>query len=127
MKAYFYINGLLLNTNCNIEGCEALNLDNQYIYEVNNFGVAKDFDKCKYGAICDVFTDPKGNRKIMENSYVAIFEIEISKEEYKTIDSQIMIADFDILDKIKDNLNNLIYSCMFDNNSDLKENFILKK
>ena len=126
MKAYFYINGLLLNNNCCIENYETLKLDNQYIYEVNNFGVTKDFDKCKYGALLDLITDTNDNREIIENSYIAIFEIELSKQEYETIENEIMIADFDILDKIKKNLFNLIYSCMFDSNTDLKENFIIK-
>ncbi|MDO5557803.1 MAG: hypothetical protein Q4G05_06180 [Clostridia bacterium] len=122
--AYFYINGSLLNSGDKYDQDNVLELDKQYIYEINNYGVSKKLDKCKYGAICDAFTTVKGERNIVANSYVAIFEINISNAEFKTIDEEIMLADFDILDFIKNKSKKLIYSGMFNKDKKFVEDFI---
>lgn len=122
-KAYFYINGVLLNSS-NYKEDEVIIIKNKYICEINNFGVSKTFDKCKYGAICDVFTNYNGIREIIDNSYVIVFEIEIPNSDYKTIDDEIMLADFDILEIIKNNTDKIFYNGMFDTDKNFIENFI---
>lgn len=124
-RAYFFVNGNLLKKDVRSKYNKyKLNLDNKYDYEVYNFGVSKNFDSCKSGALKDVVTDVKGNREIMANTYVAIFKIGLNSSEYKSIDEDSMLASFDILDKILKTNSKLIYSCMFDEDKNLIENFI---
>lgn len=126
-KGYFYVNGKLLKKDSRVKDDYILNLDYKYNYEVYNFGVSKNFDKCKYFALNDVITDTKGNRKIIPNTYICIFEIELSSKDYKTIDDDSLLAEFDILKKIKESDKKIIYSGMFDEQENYIENFITCK
>ena len=123
-KAYFFVNGNLLKRNNYIEREYKLDFDYKYNYEIYNFGVSKNFDRCKHGALNDVITDTKGNRKIIPNTYVAILEIPLKEKDYNTIDDVTLLADFDILKKIKNSMIKLVYSGMFDSNEKYIENFI---
>lgn len=123
-KAYFFINGFLLKENSTKNKDDVICLDNQYIYQIENFGVSKNFDTCVFGAIYDLLEDENEEPKIIPNSYVAIFEIDVSEKEYDSIYEICNIADFDILKTIKDNQNNLVYSVMFNDDKMPIENFI---
>ncbi len=128
-KAYFFVNGNLFKKednlkDSNIDDEYILNLDSKYNYEVYNFGVSRNFNDCKIGALKDVVTDVSGNRMIIPNTYVAIFEIALNESEYQNIDEESMLAEFDILDKIKNLESKIAYNCMFDKNKNLIENFI---
>ena len=74
-KTYFFINGFLLKENSTKNKDDVICLDNQYIYQIENFGVSKNFDTCVFGAIYDLLEDENEEPKIIPNSYVAIFEI----------------------------------------------------
>lgn len=126
-KGYFYVNGRLLNKEDKIKDKYILNLDYKYNYEVYNFGVSKDFEKCKYAALNDVITDTKGNRKIIPNTYVAILEINLGSKDFNSIDEKSLLADFDIFKKILNSNYKLVYSCMFDSDENFIENFIQYK
>ena len=108
-------------------GCYEVELDYKYKYEVENFGVSRDFEHCKYNAVNDVMTDFKGNKKIIPNTYVAILEIELRTKDYNSIDEESLLADFDIFQKIEDSDYKLIYSGMFDKDEKFIENFISYK
>ena len=47
------MNGRLLDKDTIIEDCYEIELDYKYKYEVENFGVSRDFEHCKYNAIND--------------------------------------------------------------------------
>lgn len=126
-KGYFFINGKLLDKDSKIDNENILNLDFKYKYEIYNFGVAKDFETCKYGAVNDVMTDTKGNRKIIPMSYVAVLEIKLKDKDYASIDNESLLADFDIVEKIRNADYKLVYSAMFDNKEKLIEDFITYK
>lgn len=126
-KGYFFVNGRLLDKDTIIEDCYEIELDYKYKYEVENFGVSRDFEHCKYNAINDVMTDFKGNKKIIPNTYVAILEIELRTKDYNSIDEESLLADFDIFQKIEDSDYKLVYSGMFDKEEKFVENFISYK
>ena len=126
-KGYFFVNGRLLDKDTIIEDCYEVELDYRYKYEVENFGVSRDFEHCKYNAINDVMKDFKGNKKIIPNTYVAILEIELRTKDYNSIDEESLLADFDIFKKIEDSDYKLIYSGMFDKDEKFIENFISYK
>jgi len=126
-KGYFFVNGRLLDKDTIIEDCYEIELDYKYKYEVENFGVSRDFEHCKYNAINDVITDFKGNQQIVPNTYVAILEIELRTKDYNSIDEESLLADFDIFKKIEDSDYKLIYSGMFDKDEKFIENFISYK
>lgn len=126
-KGYFFVNGRLLDKDTIIEDCYEVELDYRYKYEVENFGVSRDFEHCKYNAINDVMTDFKGNKKIIPNTYVAILEIELRTKDYNSIDEESLLADFDIFQKIEDSDYKLVYSGMFDKDEKFVENFISYK
>ena len=126
-KGYFFVNGRLLDKNTIIEDCYEIELDYKYKYEVENFGVSRDFEHCKYNAINDVITDFKGNQQIVPNTYVAILEIELRTKDYNSIDEESLLADFDIFQKIEDTDYKLMYSGMFDRDGKFIENFISYK
>ena len=126
-KGYFFVNGRLLDKDTIIEDCYEVELDYKYKYEVENFGVSRDFEHCKYNAINDVMTDFKGNKKIIPNTYVAILEIELRTKDYNSIDEESLLADFDIFQKIEDSDYKLVYSGMFDKDEKFIENFISYK
>lgn len=126
-KGYFFINGRLLDKDTIIEDCYEVELDYKYKYEVENFGVSRDFEHCKFIAVNDVMTDFKGNKKIIPNTYVAILEIELRTKDYNSIDEESLLADFDIFQKIEDSDYKLIYSGMFDKDEKFIENFISYK
>ncbi|MBQ4583803.1 MAG: hypothetical protein IJA94_02825 [Bacilli bacterium] len=126
-KGYFFVNGRLLDKDTIIEDCYEVELDYKYKYEVENFGVSRDFEHCKYNAINDVMTDFKGNKKIIPNTYVAILEIELRTKDYNSIDEESLLADFDIFQKIEDSDYKLVYSGMFDKDEKFVENFISYK
>jgi len=123
-KAYFYVNGKLLDKNTKIDDGYEIELDYKYKYDIENFGVSRYFNNCKYSAINDIITDINGNRKIIPNTYVAILEIEVGLRDYKSIDEDSLLADFDILERIKNSDYRLIYSGMFDEEENFIENFI---
>ena len=126
-KGYFFVNGRLLDKDTIIEDCYEVELDYRYKYEVENFGVSRDFEHCKFIAVNDVMTDFKGNKKIIPNTYVAILEIELRTKDYNSIDEESLLADFDIFKKIEDSDYKLIYSGMFDKDEKFIENFISYK
>lgn len=126
-KGYFFVNGKLFDRNTVFKKDEIINLDYKYDYEIYNFGVCKNFDKCKYGALNDVITDTKGNRKIIPNTYVAILEITLRDGDFKKIDDDNFLAEFDILNKIKNSNSKLLYSAMFDERENFIEDFITFK
>ena len=126
-KAYFFVNGQLLKRSYENKDNDKLDFDFKYDYEIYNFGVSKNFDSCKYGALNDVITDTNGNRKIIPNTYIAILEIELKENDYNSIDDNTLLADFDILRKIKNSISKLVYSGMFDNKESFIENFIEMK
>lgn len=126
-KGYFFVNGRLLDKDTIIEDCYEIELDYKYKYEVENFGVSRDFEHCKFIAVNDVMTDFKGNKKIIPNTYVAILEIELRTKDYNSIDEESLLADFDIFQKIEDSDYKLIYSGMFDKDEKFIENFISYK
>lgn len=123
-KAYFFINGFLLKKNEADKEEVIIKLDDKNIYQIENFGVCKNFESCKSGAIYDLTLGLDQVVKIIPNTYVAIFEIDLDDEGFNSIYEQCHIADFDILRKIFDNQNKLIYSIMFDENEQVIENFI---
>lgn len=123
-KAYFFVNGFLLNEDSVKTNDDVITLDDEHIYQIENFGVSKTFDSCVFGAIYDLLEEENEELKIVPNSYVAVFEIDVSKEEYDSIYEICNIADFDILKMIKENQNNLVYSIMFDDEETPVENFI---
>ena len=122
-KAYFFINGFLHQKYNEYEDQSFLNI-NGNVYEVENYGVRKSFDKCKSSAIWDISTGILGEINITPNTYIAIFEIELTEEDYDSIDESCAIADFDVWDYIISNKERLIYSAMFDENKNTIENFI---
>lgn len=124
-KGYFFINGKLLDKDTIITDGYELELDYKYKYQIENFGVSRDFNNCKYNAINDVITDTKGNRKIIPNTYIAILEIGLRNSDYNSIDEKSLLADFDILERIKNSDYKLVYSGMFDNDEKFIENFIV--
>ena len=126
-KGYFFVNGRLLDKDTIIEDCYEIELDYKYKYEVEDFGVSRDFEHCKFIAVNDVMTDFKGNKKIIPNTYVAILEIELRTKDYNSIDEESLLADFDIFQKIEDSDYKLIYSGMFDKDEKFIENFISYK
>lgn len=126
-KGYFFVNGKLLDRNTVFKKDEIINLDYKYDYEIYNFGVSKNFDKCKYGALNDIITDTKGNRKILPNTYIAVLEITLRDSDYKKINDDCFLADFDILNKIRNSDSKLLYSAMFDERENFIENFITYK
>lgn len=123
-KAYFFINGFLLKNEIIKDNDDVIKLDNQYTYQIENFGVSKEFDSCVFGAIYDLIENDDREPKIIPNSYAAVFEFEISDLDYNTIDESCNIADFDILKFIKNNQEKLVYSVMFDSEGKQIENFI---
>lgn len=126
-KGYFFVNGKLLDRNTVFKKEEIINLDYKYDYEIYNYGVSKNFDKCKYGALNDVITDTKGNRKIIPNTYIAVLEIALRDGDFKKIDDDCFLAEFDILNKIRNSNSKLLYSAMFDERENFIENFITFK
>lgn len=126
-KGYFFVNGKLLDRNTVFKKDEIINLDYKYDYEIYNYGVSKNFDKCKYGALNDVITDTKGNRKIIPNTYIAVLEITLRDGDFKKIDDDCFLAEFDILNKIRNSNSKLLYSAMFDERENFIENFITLK
>lgn len=126
-KGYFFVNGKLLDRNTVFKKEEIINLDYKYDYEIYNFGVCKNFDKCKYGALNDVITDTKGNRKIKPNTYIAVLEIALRDSDFRKIDDECFLAEFDILNKIRTSNSKLLYSAMFDEKEKFIENFITFK
>jgi len=123
-KAYFFINGFLFDKSVNIKNETIIELDNKNIYQVENFGVRKNFNDCKNGAFLDLIVDSSGVHNIIENSYIAIFEIELNESDYESIYEPCNLADFDILKYIMQNQNKLIYSAKFDEDKNIVENFI---
>lgn len=53
-KAYFFINGFLLKKNEAVKKEDIIKLDDKNIYQIENFGVSKNFESCKSGAIYDL-------------------------------------------------------------------------
>lgn len=123
-KAYFFINGFLTKNKFEKDKDEVIDLDNQYIYQIENFGVSKNFDSCVFDAILDLVETDNEDANIIPNSYVAVFEINVTEKDYCTIDESCNLADFDILQFIKDNQEKVVYSVMFDNDGNQVENFI---
>lgn len=126
-KAYFFVNGKLHDRDTVLNKNDLINFDYKYNYEIYNFGVCKNFNKCKYGALNDIITDMKGNRKTLPNTYIVILEIDLFESDYEKIDDDCFLAEFDILDKIRNSDRKILYSAMFDEQESFIENFITFK
>lgn len=126
--AYFFINGYVLDkkkTRKNDK--DILNIEDKYILDVWNYGVSRDYEKAKKYAISDIKTTALGEENILPHSFVAILKIELSDKNYKTIEDDYMLADFDIFEYIERNTNNIIYSGYFTEDLIYTENFIKYK
>ena len=118
-SAYFFINGKLKEFDAKVNDPYIINFDEEYNYEIYNFGVSKYFDECKKFGLLDLITDTNKNKIIFNNTYIVILKIQLTDTEFNSIDDYSLLADFDILEKIKNSDSELIYSAKFDN-----ENFI---
>ena len=128
MKAYIFINGMVIpKTLTKKNEADWIDLDEQFSYELCNYGISKKFENCKQGAIEDITKTPLGNLNIIPNSYIGIFEVDLDLEEYDSIDDNSFLADFDILEKVNKNKDKLIFSAMYDSKKNYVENFINQK
>lgn len=125
-EAYFFINGFLDSIDDeNNEEYDNIKLDNQYRYNILNFGVRKEFESCKSGAIWDLNYDVFGIENIIPNSFIAIFKIEIDDEYYNSINDACAFSDdYDVWQTIIENQDKLFYSVRYDENKKEYENFI---
>lgn len=126
--AYFFINGYVLDKKkIRKNDKDILNIEDKYILDVWNYGVSRDYEKLKKYAISDIKTTALGEENILPNSFVVILKIELSDKNYKTIEDDYMLADFDIFEHIERNTNNIIYSGYFTEDLIYIENFIKYK
>ena len=108
-SAYFYVVGLIKETG---KECNLIDLNVEKFYDVFSYGVSKTYSHCKKVGIDDLFTNPQGERRLLPNSFLIVYKIDLNDSEYNSID-EANLAEFDILKKILDNQNQIVYDIEF--------------